>query len=150
MQPRIPPPVVALIFGAAMCLLGRFLPFGHFDFFGRDYLIYTLIVIAIILVAAAKWQFQKFNTSSNPMNPSKATTLVTGGIYNYSRNPMYLALLLILLAWGLWLGNAFNSLLAAVFVAFMNNFQIALEEKTLASKFGKSYQQYCIHVRRWF
>lgn len=150
MQLRIPPPVVALIFGAAMYVLNRFLPVGNFDFFGREFLIYTLTAIAVILVVAAKWQFQKFSTTSNPMDPSKATSLVTGGIYSYSRNPMYLALLLILMAWGLWLGNAFNSLLAAAFVAFMNNFQIALEEKTLASKFGKSYQQYCIQVRRWF
>ena len=84
------------------------------------------------------------------MNPSKATSLVTGGIYNYSRNPMYLALLLILLAWGLWLGNAFNILLAAGFVGYMNKFQIIPEETALASKFGKTYHQYCILVRRWF
>ncbi|MCG2461012.1 isoprenylcysteine carboxylmethyltransferase family protein [Flavobacteriaceae bacterium F89] len=150
MQLRIPPPVVALIFGIAMYLLARFLPFGHFDFFGRIYSIYGLTALAILLVVAAKWQFRKLNTTSNPLTPSKATSLVTAGIYNYSRNPMYLALLLILLAWGLWLGNAFNILLAAGFVGYMNKFQIVPEETALFSKFGKSYHQYCILVRRWF
>ena len=142
--------MVALIFGGAIYLLARFLPVGNFDFFGRRYLIYVLTASAIALVVAAKWQFRKFNTTSNPMTPLKATTLVTGGIYRFSRNPMYLALLLILIAWGLFLGNAFNTLLVAGFVAYMNKFQIASEEKALASKFGKSYHQYCILVRRWF
>jgi protein-S-isoprenylcysteine O-methyltransferase Ste14 len=41
----------------------------------------------------------------NPLRPEAASRLVTGGIYRYSRNPMYLALLLALLAWGLWLGH---------------------------------------------
>ena len=133
MELRIPPQIVALIFGTAMYILGRFLPFGHFDFFGRRYLIYFLMAIAIILAVAAKWQFRKFGTTSSPTTPSKATTLVTGGIYGYSRNPMYLALLLILLAWGLWLGNAFNTLLAAGFVAYMNKFQIVPEERPISN-----------------
>jgi protein-S-isoprenylcysteine O-methyltransferase Ste14 len=63
---------------------------------------------------------------------------------------MYLALLLILLAWGLWLGNAFNTLLAAGFVGYMNRFQIIPEEEALTAMFGKRYQQYCKQVRRWF
>lgn len=150
MELRIPPQIVTLIFGTAMYALARSLPFGHFDFFGREYLVYILIAIAVIVAVAAKWQFRKFGTTTNPSTPSKATTLVTAGIYDYSRNPMYLALLLILLAWGLWLGNAFNTLLAAGFVGYMNKFQIVPEEKALASNFGKSYQHYCILVRRWF
>lgn len=150
MKLRIPPQMVAFIFGTAMYILARLLPFGHFDFFGRRYLIYILAAMAIVLAALAKWQFRKFNTTSDPTTPSKATTLVTDGIYDYSRNPMYLALLLILLAWGLWLGNAFNTLLAAGFVGYMNKFQIIPEENALASNFGKSYQQYCNLVRRWF
>jgi protein-S-isoprenylcysteine O-methyltransferase Ste14 len=63
---------------------------------------------------------------------------------------MYLAILLVLLAWGLWLGNAFNTLLAAGFVGYMNKFQIRPEEEALATIFGKEFQQYCTQVRRWF
>ena len=50
----------------------------------------------------------------------------------------------------MYLGNAFNSLLAAGFVYYMNNFQIMPEEEALASMFGKEYQKYCVMVRRWF
>ena len=63
---------------------------------------------------------------------------------------MYLGLLLLLLAWGLHLGNAFNIVLAAGFVAYMNRFQIVPEEETLSKLFGKEYAQYCTLVRRWF
>jgi protein-S-isoprenylcysteine O-methyltransferase Ste14 len=63
---------------------------------------------------------------------------------------MYLALLLLLLGWGLYLGNAFNTLLAAGFVYYMNTFQIIPEEEVLKDRFGKEYQKYCVLVRRWF
>lgn len=63
---------------------------------------------------------------------------------------MYLALLLFLLAFGLWLGNAFNVLLAAGFISYMNRFQISHEEKALTKLFGKEFELYCKSVRRWF
>jgi protein-S-isoprenylcysteine O-methyltransferase Ste14 len=55
-----------------------------------------------------------------------------------------------LLAFGLWLGNVFNTLLAAGFVSYMNAYQIIPEEEALVKLYGKDYQQYCIKVRRWF
>jgi protein-S-isoprenylcysteine O-methyltransferase Ste14 len=63
---------------------------------------------------------------------------------------MYLGLLLLLLALGLWLGNAFNTLVAAGFVSYMNHFQIQPEEDMLQQKFGKEYRFYCKLTRRWF
>ena len=61
---------------------------------------------------AALIQFFSAKTSVDPLHPDKASALVTSGVYSISRNPQYLALLMVLLAWGLWLGNAFNVLLA--------------------------------------
>jgi len=133
-----------------MYLLARFLPVGYFDFFGRHYLILALLVFSGIVAVLALFQFFGNKTTIDPRNPSKANKLVESGIYRYSRNPMYLALLLMLLAWGIWLGNAFNTLLAASFVAYMNRFQIVPEEDALLALFGKDYRQYCIKVRRWF
>jgi protein-S-isoprenylcysteine O-methyltransferase Ste14 len=63
---------------------------------------------------------------------------------------MYLAMLFILLALGLKLGNAFNTITAALYVAYMNKYQIIPEEEVLNKIFGKAYQQYCLQVRRWF
>jgi protein-S-isoprenylcysteine O-methyltransferase Ste14 len=150
MRLKIPPLIITLIFGLFMYLLAIYLPFGYFDFFGRDYLMYLLLFLALLIGAVSLFQFFSSKTSIDPRSPSKVSTLVTGGLYQYSRNPMYLALLLLLLSWGLYLGNAFNTLLAAGFVYYMNTFQILPEEEVLTNIFGKEYQKYCVIVRRWF
>lgn len=150
MKLKVPPAVVFLTFGLLMYVLARFLPVGYFDFFGRTYLMYGLFVIAGSIGFISLLQFFKSKTTIDPTRPSKASKLVTSGIYQLSRNPMYLGLLLMLLAWGLWLGNAFNVLLAAGFVVYMNAFQIAPEEEALLKMFNKEYKQYCTLVRRWF
>lgn len=150
MKLKIPPLLVFLLFGFFMYLLKTYLPVGYFDFFGRDYLLYALCLLAFLIGALSLWRFFRAKTSFDPLHPSKTSVLVTGGIYKYTRNPMYLSLLLLLLAWGLYLGNAFNTLLAAGFVYYMNAFQIIPEEKVLEKKYGKAYQKYCVMVRRWF
>ncbi len=150
MKLKIPPAIVFLVFGLLMYLLAEFLPFGYFDFFGRQYLMIALAVFAIIITVIALFQFYAAKTTIDPAQPGKTKKLVANGIYAYTRNPMYLAMLLLLLAWGVWLGNAFNTLFAAGFVAYMNRFQIEPEEQALAKIFNKDYKQYCLLVRRWF
>ncbi len=147
---KIPPILIFLIFGGFMYLLDVILPVGYFDFFGRFVLIKIFIVLAMAICLTALFQFLRKRTTIDPSDPSKTTVLVTRGIYNYTRNPMYLSLLLLLLAWGLWLGNAFNTLFAAGFVAYINRFQIMPEETALRNRFGKAYDQYLVKVRRWF
>ena len=115
-----------------------------------NYLIYALFISAIIVMIVSLGQFFASKTTTNPLNPYKASKLVVSGIYQYTRNPMYLSMLLLLLAIAVWLGNAFNVLIAAAFVSYMNKFQIFPEEKALTQIFDKEYKQYCILVRRWF
>ncbi len=150
MRLKLPPAIIFIIFGGLMYVLDLVLPVGEFDFFGRFWLMRILVVLALIIGCISLFQFFKAKTSIDPLKPSKSSRLVTNGIYKLSRNPMYLALLLLLLAFGLWLGNVFNTLLAATFVSYMNKFQIVPEEEALVELFGKEYQQYCIQVRRWF
>ena len=150
MKLKVPPVFVFLIFALLMYLLAKWLPVGYFDFFGRVYIIGVLLVVAAIIGVISLIQFFRAKTSVDPTRPSKVVSLVTDGVYKYSRNPMYLAILLVLLAWGLWLGNAFNTLLAASFVGYMNRFQVLPEEEALLKAFGKQYQQYLTNVRRWF
>ncbi len=150
LERKLPPALVFLIFGGAMYLLDRWLPVGEFDFFGRREVIWGLTVLGIVLVTTGVLQFLLKRTTVDPMHPEKVSKLVTRGLYQYSRNPMYLGLLLFLLAWGLALGNAFNTLTAAGFVAYMNRFQIRPEERVLEARFGSEYRQYCKLVRRWF
>lgn len=150
MELKLPPALVVFIFALAMYLLNRFLPFGYFDFFGRLLLARILIGLGIGVLCFCLIHFFSSKTTISPTAPSKASALVTKGLYKFSRNPMYLAMLLLLLAFGLKLGNAFNVLLAAGFVSYMNRFQIIPEEKSLLEKFGKDYTEYCTRTRRWF
>ncbi|MEM1339240.1 MAG: isoprenylcysteine carboxylmethyltransferase family protein [Bacteroidota bacterium] len=150
MEIKIPPVFVIMGFGLLMYLLDSFLPVGEFDFFGRLPLAYIALAIGFLIASIALFQFWRTKTTIDPLQPEKASKLVRNGIFNYTRNPMYLALLLVLIGWGLYLGNAFNTILAAGFVYFMNYFQIRPEEEALLKKFGKEYQLYCKAVRRWF
>jgi protein-S-isoprenylcysteine O-methyltransferase Ste14 len=147
---KIPPAGIFIVFMGAMYLLAQYLPVGEFDFFGNRELRSVLAIAGLIIGVLAVLQFAIKRTPADPFHPERAGKLVTRGVYNYSRNPMYLALLLLLLAWGLHLGNAFNTLLAALFVAYMNRFQIGPEERALEKKFGSAYRQYTKLVRRWF
>ena len=150
MKLRIPPALVMLIFGGLMYALDRYLPFGEFDFFGRKQLYLFLAGLGVLVILISVTQFLMVKTTTHPLDLKKTTGLVTNGIYNFTRNPMYLGMLLFLLAFGLKLGNAFNSMLAAGFVGYMNRFQIKLEEEQLEEQFGKEYRLYCKLTRRWF
>ena len=148
MRIKIIPPLVMLFFAGAMYILAQFLPVGQFDFFGRKELAIGLLGLAVLVMALALFQFKKVKTTTNPIDLSKTSSLVTQGIFKYSRNPMYLAMLLILLAFGLKLSNAFNTLVAAGFVYYMNHFQIRFEEEALEKKYGKVYSIYKKNTRR--
>ena len=150
MELKVPPALVFLCFGLMMYLLAEFLPIGYFDFYGRMFLTKILVGIGILIGVLALFQFKRASTTIDPTKPDKASNLVVGGIFKFSRNPMYLALLLVLLALGVFLGNAFNTLIAAGFVGYMNRFQIIPEERILLEKFGRSFKDYCILTRRWF
>lgn len=147
---KIPPALIFLAFGAAMYGLAALLPVGMFDFYGRQWLMNLLAGAGGVAGLWAVVQFLRKRTTVDPFRPDGAQTLVTGGLYRISRNPMYLGLLLLLLAWGLWLGNAFNAVTAGLFVSYMNRFQILPEERALEARFGGAYRQYCQAVRRWF
>lgn len=133
-----------------MLLLSKWLPFGQFDFFGRSTLKWVLATFGGVIAFLAVSQFISAGTTLDPKKLDKNSKLVVHGVYGFSRNPMYLGLLLVLLAWGVHLGNAFNTITAAIFVAYMNRFQISAEEEVLEKKYGSPYRQYCALVRRWF
>jgi protein-S-isoprenylcysteine O-methyltransferase Ste14 len=94
-------------------------------------------------------QFRRHKTTMNPFTPEQSSTLVTSGVYRWSRNPMYLGFLLLLLGWGAWLANGAALFLIPGFVVYMNRFQIGPEEVALRRHFGAPFDQYCATVRRW-
>ena len=110
---------------------------GQFDFFGREFMMMALPIAAILIALIAIIQFRLKSTTISPQKLEQSTELVTNGIYDVTRNPMYLGLLLLLIAFGLYLQNAFNTMTAALFVYYINRFQIQPEEEQLTQKFGK-------------
>jgi protein-S-isoprenylcysteine O-methyltransferase Ste14 len=83
------------------------------------------------------------------MAPGAAGTVVSHGVYRFTRNPMYLGFLVALAGWAAHLSNAAAALLLPAFVFYMTQFQIKPEERALAAKFGPRFTQYMSRVRRW-
>ncbi len=148
-QPRIPPPLIGLGCLALMWGTNRLWPDLSVDFVGRSAIALTVLLIAIVIDISAIIAFRRARTTINPLAPETAATIVSGGPFRFSRNPMYLGMLMILVAWAIWLGNPINVLWPITFVAVITKFQIIPEEIALSGKFGAPYREYQTRVRRW-
>ena len=149
MNPLIPPPVIAAVIGALMWGVSRSLPWGGFTFEFQTPAALLLLAIGLLLALVAVVQFIAAKTTINPLRPARASNLVTTGVFAISRNPIYLADLLILAALATWLGNVLNAALLALFVWTINRYQITPEEQALTQLFGEAYAAYRARVRRW-
>lgn len=109
----------------------------------------SLAVAGLVIAILGVVSFRRAGTTVNPLQPTATSSLVISGIYRWTRNPMYLGMLLVLLGWGVFLANALAILLAAAFVSLMNRLQIGPEEKILAARFGAEFAAYQSTVRRW-
>jgi protein-S-isoprenylcysteine O-methyltransferase Ste14 len=146
---KVPPPIVALVLAVAMWAVSR-----STFVFEVDAALRIPVAVAIALAGGAfsvagVAAFRRAKTTVNPMKPEAASSLVTGGVYRVTRNPMYVGLLLVLLGWAAFLCAPWALIGPAAFVAYMNRFQIAPEERALRSMFGEGYSAYRAKVRRW-
>ncbi len=103
---------------------------------------------AVIIIVAFS-QFRQHKTSPHPRNFTHNTRLLCTGIFAISRNPIYLGMLLMLIAWVFYLQNLITVFAPVVFFLWINFWQIGVEEQHLRVQFGADYQQYCYKVRRW-
>ena len=144
---KIPPAIVWLICALIMWGIAHLLPFGALPHLPTVAITFTMIGVGVGL--AALWSFYKARTTINPLDPSQATHFVSKGIYQLSRNPMYVGLVCCLLAWAIWLSYLLTWIGIPLFIAYMTRFQIIPEERALRLKFAKEYENYCLKVRRW-
>jgi protein-S-isoprenylcysteine O-methyltransferase Ste14 len=146
---KIPPVVLVLLAGAAIWVLSAAAPSFALQVPYRQAIAIILAVSGVTVAVVGVVSFRRASTTVNPIRPQDTSSLVTTGIYRFSRNPMYLGFLLVLVAWAVFLANVLTLLPVVAFVAYMNRFQIAPEERALAVMFGPEFNAYKQGVRRW-
>ena len=146
---KLPPVAVGAITAALMWCVSAAAPAFDFLFPANVVLSPSLALIGAVTCLAGVVSFRRAKTTVNPMKPGSTTSLVVSGIYRYTRNPMYLGFLLILLGWAAFLLNVLAFVVLPMFVVWMSRFQISPEERVLASLFGNDYAEYRGRVRRW-
>jgi protein-S-isoprenylcysteine O-methyltransferase Ste14 len=132
-----------------MWFVAKRLPSPGFAFAGQGALAGLVLAVGLAIGFKGVLAFRRHATTANPMSPDTASRVVTTGIFGMTRNPMYLGLALVLVAWTIFLGSLSAGLGVPVFLAYMTAFQVVPEERILRNKFGAPYDEYCHRVRRW-
>ncbi len=149
MKLKIPPVIQVLIAAIAMWITSSALDSMIVELPAQLLIAAAFGAAGFTIVFIAVAMFVKAKTTVNPTNPLLAQKLVTTGLYRFSRNPMYLAMALLLAGWGVLLGSVLNVFWLAAFIQSMNILQIKPEEEALKEIFGDAYIDYCQRTRRW-
>ena len=147
MNNKIPPPIVTFICGITIYYSKSF--FNQFLNFSNNGISLFLLILGLIIFISAVRSFRKQKTTVNPLKPKQASSLVTSGIFRFSRNPMYLGMLIILLSISFkfnLLGGIIISLFIFYFYYKISNFP---EEEAMNELFGDKFTQYSNTTRRW-
>ncbi len=146
---KLPPPAIALLIALAMAALARVTPTLNELGPIRSWLATGLLVTGLLIAIWAVWSFHRAKTTVHPLAPEKSSALVETGVFRFSRNPMYLGMTLILMAWAVWLTAPATLLGPILFVVLITRLQIKPEERILHQLFGEAYASYCRRTRRW-
>lgn len=144
---RFPPPLVVLLFILAGYGLERVFASTLLDAAWATYAGGLVLGAGIALLAMCAGLFRRARTHIEPWKPT--STIITSGIYAFSRNPIYLGFCLILAGIGLLSGNLWMVLLVLPAAACIYLIAIRREEAYLERKFGEEYLAYKRQVRRW-
>lgn len=117
------------------------------DIFRSSNLGFFIIIISFVIIYLSVGLFKKNNEDPNPTTASNK--LITSGIFKYTRNPMYLALVIFQIGIGMSLSFLHISLMSIITVYFLHNYVIKKEEVYLKKLFGKEYDRYLNNSRRW-
>ncbi len=150
MRRGIPPLALVALLAVLMWLAARAFPQAGMSLPGRGFICAATGAAGLAICALGILPFRRARTTVDPTRPERASALVTTGIYSVTRNPMYLGMLLVIVAWGLYLANTVGLIMAPlVFVLYIDRVQIPREERALAAAFGGDYSEYSSRVRRW-
>ena len=147
MNNKIPPPIVTSICGITIYYSKSF--FNQFLNFSNNGISLFLLILGLIIFISAVRSFRKQKTTVNPLKPKQASSLVTSGIFRFSRNPMYLGMIIILLSISFKFNLLGGIIISLSFFIFITKFQILPEEEAMYELFGDKFIQYSNTTRRW-
>ena len=113
-----------------------------------------LVIAAVVtglagfaIMMRAWWLFRRAHIGICPTDPTNQ--LLCHDVYSLSRHPMYLGILLMLLAAALFTGEAAFYAVLVINFFVLNNVFCRFEERKLEQKFGRQYREYRRRVSRW-
>ena len=149
LENRIPPPIVLLIALALIYLVSRVDDLITISDALRLSLGTGLLALGLCIMIAGVISFKRAATTVNPLKPESASSLVSSGVFRYTRNPMYLGMILISIAAVVKSSSVLSLLVVLGFFLFITRYQIIPEERAMAKLFGEDFEQYQQRVRRW-
>jgi protein-S-isoprenylcysteine O-methyltransferase Ste14 len=144
---RIHPPILLLLHVFAAFLLNRLFPLPFAFPKILMWAGYVIILVGIGLALSAAGRVMQAHTTLDPHG--SVTEIVTGGPYRFSRNPIYLGFVLLLIGFSLVFGTYWGLIASPVLIASLYQFVIKHEEAYLEKKFGDAYTGYKSRVGRW-
>ncbi len=147
MRERVLPPTYFLASLVLMATLAYALPI-------TDVVAWSWRAIGIVPIAAGVWfnlaADRAFKTRGTTVKPfERSSALVTDGVFRFTRNPMYLGMILILVGAALLIGSLSPFLAVAAFAAVVATRFVPVEERMLAETFGDAWTAYRARTRRW-
>ena len=143
---KIPPPLIVLTLIISIYFSSKKIDLINIPF--QLEISFFILSLGILVFINPVLKFIKSKTTINPIQFEETNRLVTSGIFKYSRNPMYLGMLMIIISTSIFYLNIY-SITPFLFVFWINKFQIKREEIFLTEKFGKEYLSYKNKTRRW-
>ena len=144
---KIPPPILVIILITSIYFSSDKLDLISIPY--RTFFSILILSIGILVILNPVVKFIKSKTTVNPVEFKNVEKLVTSGIYKYSRNPMYLGMIMIIISTTVYYLNFYSLLTPFIFYFWINRFQIKREEVFLEEKFGQEYLSYKTKTRRW-
>lgn len=146
---RIPPLALFVVFGLTIWAVGTYFPAANIALPGSQTIAFVSFLLGLGIVSAGVFEFRRRKTTMSPFSPERTASVVSSGIYRWSRNPMYLGMALVLFGLAVWRSSVPGFVVALLFCAYMTRFQIRPEERMLLKLFGAEYSAYLTRVRRW-
>ena len=146
---KVLPDFVVAILAAAMWGVSLFTPHIQLQPVARMLAAATIALVGAAFTIAGIVSFRRAKTTVSPLKPESASSLVSSGVYTITRNPMYVGLLSLLVAWAVFLSSPLALVGPLAFFLYLGRFPIAPEERALSNLFGSEYANYRARVRRW-